>query len=79
MDEILAPYDESLSEKSWRERSGWAAGVCTKLKWFVPDLDHHEVIVLAEELYADLLRGLIPNAKFPLANLDEAEQELYLL
>jgi hypothetical protein len=78
IDKVIEPYDESLEDKTPEERGLWARKVIRQLADAPYPAGDWEVIMLAEDLYADPLRLYMTSAKYPLTGLDEDAQKLFL-
>lgn len=64
-DEIIAPYDETLSTKNPFEKKAWSQKVLSQLKQ-VCDTQSAEFIILAGKDYYEYLLPELPYAKLPL-------------
>ncbi len=76
-DEIIAPYDETLNEKSLAERKLWSQKVLYQLKQ-VCDVRNAEFIILAGRNYYEYLLPNLPHASLPLGNLPLGERIEFL-
>ncbi len=77
LSEVLAPYNETLNNKSTDERRVWSKNVLQQLEDEGYDLENDEFVLLAGNNYIDYLiegrkkldRKQIKNAKLPLEGL----------
>lgn len=77
-DAFIEPYDESLADKTEEARVAWGRRVAEQLLNAPYPPGDFEVVVLAEDLYADPLRPYLPDAEYPLTGMSEEEQEAWL-
>ncbi len=66
--EIIAPYDETLNEKTSVERQAWSQMVLSQLKQ-VCDIQSTAFIILAGKNYYEYLLPHLPHASLPLGKL----------
>lgn len=67
-DAVIAPYDETLNEKTASERQAWSHMVLNQLKQ-VCDIQRTEFIILAGKHYYEYLLPYLPQVSLPLGRL----------
>lgn len=72
-DQIIEPYDVSLTSMNVQQRKAWTKRVMTQLKATVKVKDT-EFVVLAGKHYREFLLPQLPHANAPLAGLGIGEQ-----
>jgi hypothetical protein len=63
--DYIEPYDETLLDKSAKEKEEWAARVAESLS-AVSDLDNDEYVILAGKAYYEKLLPILKNYRLPL-------------
>lgn len=72
-EQVIEPYDVSLTSMTVQQRKAWTKRVMTQLKSTVKVKDT-EFVVLAGKHYREFLLPLLPHANAPLAGLGIGEQ-----
>ncbi|MCL2003334.1 MAG: hypothetical protein FWG72_04925 [Oscillospiraceae bacterium] len=73
LDETIAPYDESLNDKSPTELSDWGIRTAEQIAMLY-DIHKTEFIILAGRNYYAPLQAQLPNIKLPLLGLPMGER-----
>jgi len=77
LDQIVAPYDETLNGKGTAEIQGWAERVLAQLRT-VTDLQNDEFTILAGRSYRRFITPHLRRVKVPLARLAIGKQLQFL-
>jgi hypothetical protein len=77
MDQVIAPYNETLNTKKSKDIQNWAASVLAQLT-NITDLNHDEFIFLAGEHYRRHLIPALRHVQIPLQGLGLGKQLQFL-